>query len=65
MTMREKYSEDAERRPIRICPKCKENHLELVATHYRGVNINTFEKPKNKASPTEFYEFAQLQILKS
>ena len=49
VTIREKYGVD-----IRVCPKCKEHHLELVATHYRGVNINAFEKPKNKASPTEF-----------
>ena len=49
VTIREKYGVD-----IRICPKCKENHLELVATHYRDVNISQFEKPKNKASPAEF-----------
>lgn len=50
VTIREKYGID-----IRVCPKCKEHHLELVATHYRsGGTISIREKPKNKASPIEF-----------
>jgi hypothetical protein len=58
VTIREKYGID-----IRVCPKCKEHHLELVATHYRtgGTPPGTImaaKKPsnqfRNKASPTEF-----------
>jgi hypothetical protein len=54
VSIREKYGID-----IRICPKCMEHHLELVATHYRGGRtlpgtVLVKEKPKNKASPIEF-----------
>ena len=49
VTIREKYGID-----IRVCPKCNEHHLELVATHYRSGALVSKEKPKNKASPTEF-----------
>ena len=47
-SIREKYSVD-----IRICPKCKEHNLELVATHYRSSRtlpgtVLVKEKPKNK-----------------
>jgi hypothetical protein len=58
VTIREKYGID-----ILVCPKCKEHHLELVATHYRtgGTPPGTImasKKPsnqfRNKASPTEF-----------
>jgi hypothetical protein len=49
VTIREKYGVD-----IRVCPKCKEHHLELVATHYRSGTVLMKDKPKNKASPTDF-----------
>jgi hypothetical protein len=53
VTIREKYGIDK-----RICPKCKEHHLELVAKHYRTGTIMAAKKSteqfRNKASPTEF-----------
>jgi uncharacterized protein YbaR (Trm112 family) len=49
VTIKEKYGID-----IRVCPKCKEHHLELIAKHYRTAAVFVKEKPKNKASPTEF-----------
>ena len=58
VTIREKYGID-----IRVCPKCKEDHLELVATHYRTGGTppgtimaakKTSEEFRNKASPTDF-----------
>ena len=53
VTIREKYGID-----IRVCPKCKEHHLELVATHYRVSSTIMAEKStkniRNKASPIEF-----------
>ena len=49
VTIREKYGVD-----IRVCPKCNEHHLELVATHYWSGLVMMKKKPKNKASQTEF-----------
>ncbi|MDP1813271.1 MAG: hypothetical protein Q8K92_02365 [Leadbetterella sp.] len=48
VSIREKYGID-----IRICPKCKEQLLELVATHNRTATVLGNEKTKNKESPTE------------
>ena len=58
VTIREKYGVD-----IRVCPKCNEHHLELVATHYRGGGTSpdavlmpekASENIRNKASPSDF-----------
>ncbi len=53
VTIREKYGID-----IRVCPKCNEHHLELIATHFRsGATImkdNRTNNFRNKASPTDF-----------
>ena len=53
VTIKEKYGID-----IRICLKCNEHHLELVATHYRVRSTIMAEKStkiiQNKASPLDF-----------
>ena len=53
VTIREKYGID-----IRVCPKCNEHHLELIATHYRSgatmMKDNRTNNFRNKASPMDF-----------
>ena len=67
VTIREKFRVDR-----RLCPKCNELtgvafQIELVATHCRGGGIYpgatmAKEKPKNKASPTDFLAQKNLGI---